>query len=197
MKEKADLRRSMKNKLSALDPETFKVQGIEAGKLISAESVWKTAKTVLLFMSMEKEIDTHFLLEKALSSGKILFVPRILDDTMAFFRVNSLSGPWEKGAFGILEPEMKNPFHPDQIGFPLLIIVPGLAFDKQGHRLGRGKGYYDSFLSKLKHASGNKNQNITIAGLCLKEQIADHVPAEEYDQKVDAICVENDYIEIE
>ncbi len=197
MNEKAGLRSSMKNSLSALDSGTFKVQGIEAGKFITAGPVWGKAKTVLLFMSMEKEIDTHFLLEKTLSSGKNLFVPRILDDTMAFFRIDNLSGPWKQGAFGILEPEMKNPFHPDQIDFPLLVIVPGLAFDKQGHRLGRGKGYYDSFLSKLKHSSGNNNQNITIVGLCLNEQFVDHVPAEEHDQKVDAICTGNDYIGIE
>jgi 5-formyltetrahydrofolate cyclo-ligase len=198
MTEKALLRRSMKNKLAALDEETFKMQGIEAGKLIITQSVWEKAQTVLVFMSMKSEIDTHFLLEEALSSGKNLFLPRIIDDTMLFFKINTLDASWNKGVFGILEPEMhdQNQFHLDNIDFPLLIIVPGLAFDRSGHRLGRGKGYYDRFLSSIKKSLGNNAQNIMIMGICVKEQIVDLVPTEDFDQKVDAICTGNEYIYI-
>jgi 5-formyltetrahydrofolate cyclo-ligase len=199
MIEKAELRRSMKKTLAALDDETFSVQGVEAGKLIAADSVWQNAGTILSFMSMQKEIETRFLLDEALSSGKNLFLPRIIDDTMSFFKIDSLDGPWDEGVFGILEPKMNhvNHFHINTINFPLLIIVPGLAFDRSGHRLGRGKGYYDRFLSELKNSSaGNNSQNITIVGLCVKEQLVDHIPTEDYDQKVDAICTGNSYIRI-
>jgi 5-formyltetrahydrofolate cyclo-ligase len=199
MTEKARFRHSMKHTLSVLDENIFKTQGIEAGKLIVDGSVWKKARSVLLFMSMKSEIDTHFLLEEALSSGKNLFVPRILQDDMAFFKINSLVGPWDKGVFGIFEPKMNqhNQFNPADIDFPLLIIVPGLAFDKKGHRLGRGKGYYDKFLSKIRLFSRKNSQNVTIMGFCLHEQLVDHVPTEDFDQKVDVICAGNDYIEIE
>jgi 5-formyltetrahydrofolate cyclo-ligase len=149
-------------------------------------------------MSMQKEIDTHFLLEEAFSCRKNLFVPRICGDDIAFFEIDSLNGPWDEGVFGILEPKMRdhNQFHIDKIIFPLLIIVPGLAFDKNGNRLGHGKAYYDKFLSSIKKDTGNNSQNITIVGICLKEQLVDHVPTDDYDQQVDAICAGNDYIEI-
>jgi 5-formyltetrahydrofolate cyclo-ligase len=199
MNEKIEFRRSMKKTLAALDTETFKAQGIEAGTLIIADSIWQQAQTILIFMSMKQEIDTHFLLDEALSSVKNLFLPRIIDDTMSFFKIDSLDGPWDEGVFGILEPKMNhvNQFHINTINFPLLIIVPGLAFDKKGHRLGRGKGYYDRFLSSInKLSAGNNSRNITIVGLCVKEQLIDHVPTEDYDQKVDAICTGNSYIRI-
>jgi 5-formyltetrahydrofolate cyclo-ligase len=198
MDEKANLRRMMKNTLASLHTETFKSQGLEAGKVVVDNLVWKKARTILIFMSMNKEIDSHFLLDEALSSGKNLFVPRIADNAMSFFKIDSLDGPWDEGVFGILEPKMNydNQFHIDNIDFPLLIIVPGLAFDKKGHRLGRGKGYYDKFLSSIKKDSGNNSQNMTITGLCVKEQLVDHVPTEDYDQKVDAICAGNSYIRI-
>jgi 5-formyltetrahydrofolate cyclo-ligase len=198
MNEKADFRRSMKQKLLALDAETFKTQGFEAGKRMILSSVWRESRTVLLFMSMKQEIDTHFLLEEALFSGKNLFVPRIMNDDMSFFRIDSLETRWNKGVFGILEPEMNhhNEFIFDKIDFPLLVVVPGLAFDQNGCRIGRGKGYYDRFLSKLKEFSRNNQQNSVTIGFCLQEQLVNYVPTEDFDQKVDVICTGNDYIDI-
>ncbi len=198
MHEKADLRRMMKTKLSMADSETCKRQGIEAGKLIINRCIWKDAQSILLFMSMRNEIDTRFLLEKALADGKNLFVPRIDEDEMTFCKIDSLDGSWNEGAFGILEPGADHHalFYPDKTDFPLLVITPGAAFDKKGHRLGRGKGYYDRFLSKLKESLENNHQNVTVMGLCLTEQLVDHVPVENFDQKVDVICAGNDYIEI-
>ncbi len=234
MNEKADLRRLMKRKLAALGAEMFENQGIDAAKRIGAELFWKKARTVLLFVSMPSEISTCFLMNEALSSGKTLFVPRIIEDDLAFFRINTLDGPWDEGPFGIFEPKIDNVqqfqiekvdcmrrvhtfctlsraslgafkkgMYPESntlpettypaacggdVDFPLLVIVPGLAFDKNGHRLGRGKGYYDRFLSKIRTFSENNAQNIMIMGLCLEEQLVDHVPTEEFDEKVDALC---------
>ncbi len=198
MNEKAGLRRLMKRKLAALGAEMFENQGLEAAKRIGAELFWKKARTVLLFVSMPSEISTYFLLDEALSSGKTLFIPRIIEDDMAFFRINTLSGPWDEGPFGILEPKTDHAqqFQIEKVDFPLLVIVPGLAFNKNGHRLGRGKGYYDRFLSKIRAFSENNARNTAIMGLCLEEQLVDYIPIEEFDKKVDAVCAGNDFIEI-
>lgn len=188
----------MKNKLASLDSGTFKTQGVEAGKQISAGSAWKKARTILMFMSMQNEIDTHFLLWETLSGGKNLFLPRIIQNDIAFYKIDTLDGPWDTGPFGILEPPMDDQrrFSPDNAEFPLLVIVPGLAFDKKGNRLGRGRGFYDRFLSELKASSSYNAQNTVFLGFCLTEQLLDRVPAEDYDQRVDEICTGNDYIEI-
>jgi 5-formyltetrahydrofolate cyclo-ligase len=197
MNEKAVLRCSMKEKLASLDLETFKMQGIDAGKLITANPIWNKAQTILAFMPMRREIDVHFLLDAALSAKKNLFVPRIINDNMEFFKIDNLKGPWDEGSFGILEPKINDAkqFSQNNIEFPVLIIVPGLAFDKKGHRLGRGKGFYDRFLSNLKQSREKNAENITFLGICLCEQLVDHVPTEEFDQKIDAICTGNEYID--
>lgn len=198
MNEKIDLRRVIKTKLASFNTEMFKNEGIEAGKRIIAGSIWKKAQTILLFMSMSNEIDTHFLLDAALSCGKNLFVPRIDCDDMTFYQIDTLDAPWEAGVFGILEPTIDNKkqFLLAETEFPLLVIVPGMAFAPNGHRLGRGKGYYDRFLSEIRTASGNITEKVTVVGICLTEQLLDHVPAEDFDQKVDAIYTGNGYIEV-
>jgi 5-formyltetrahydrofolate cyclo-ligase len=116
---------------------------------------------------------------------------------MEFFKIDGLEGPWHTGSFGILEPEIhnNNQFHLDTVDFPLLIIVPCVAFDKNGNRLGHGKGYYDRFLLKIKKSSQYITENISIMGLCLQEQIFDHVPTDDGDQRVDVIYAGNHYIE--
>jgi 5-formyltetrahydrofolate cyclo-ligase len=89
--------------------------------------------------------------------------------------------PWEMNSFGIMEPVPKDPLAPAD--FPALIITPGLAFDRQGNRLGRGKGFYDRFLKEL------KGLEYKAAGLCIDIQVVPAVPVEQWDRKVDFLYI--------
>jgi 5-formyltetrahydrofolate cyclo-ligase len=153
---------------------------------ISGLPCWKHHQTILLFLSMKDEIDTFPLLECAFHDRKTVFAPKIIDDTLRFFHITSPGGPWETGAFGIREPavvstESALPLLPAH--FPCLIITPGLAFDRKGNRLGRGKGYYDRFFAEL----DAQNLPYFSIGLCMPSQIVDHLPAKPWDKKMDAV----------
>lgn len=105
---------------------------------------------------------------------------------MVFIKINSLEN-LVTSSYGILEPVGdKSNFNVDNLG---LIVMPGLAFDKQGNRLGYGGGYYDKFLSS------NKIDNKKIA-LAYDFQVLDKVPSEKHDIKIDSIITEDNEIDI-
>jgi 5-formyltetrahydrofolate cyclo-ligase len=134
------------------------------------------------------EIDTSPILALALAQGKRVFAPRISGKDMIFHPVHSAGGPWEEGPFGIPEPGSRaGSGEGPGLGtedFPALVIVPGLAFDAEGRRLGRGGAYYDRFLAKLETA-GRPFQTL---GLCTSCQLVPEVPVEDWDKTVDCLC---------
>lgn len=111
-----------------------------------------------------------------------LLFPKVIGEEMVFkfCTVNELE---EVKAFG---RTFKEPKSESKNGEPDLILVPGLAFDRKGHRLGRGKGYYDKYLSR--------DAYITI-GLCLNEQLLDEVPVDSFDVDMDYIITDREFIE--
>ncbi|GHV52405.1 5-formyltetrahydrofolate cyclo-ligase [Spirochaetia bacterium] len=178
----------MKARLVSFPPEQFHIEGIKAAVLIQALPVWSQYTNILLFLSMKYEIDTQPLLEAAFAASKKLFAPRVEEDNLAFCRIHSPDGPWHYGPYGIREPTGLS-----STDFPALVIVPGLAFDRSGMRLGRGGGYYDRFLAAL-NAAG---QEYAALGLCMAAQIVPEVPAEEFDKKMSGICTAMEFIRIE
>ncbi|GHT63411.1 hypothetical protein FACS1894110_01160 [Spirochaetia bacterium] len=191
---KQALRREMKARLASLPPEQFHVEGLKAAALVQTLPVWSQYTNILLFLSMKNEIDTQPLLEAAFAAGKKLFVPRVEGDNLAFCRIHSPDGPWLTGRYGIREPMGRA--NNDGAGlsstdFPALVIVPALAFDRSGKRLGRGGAYYDRFLAAL-NAAG---QEYAALGLCMAAQILPDVPAEEFDKKIKKICTAVEFID--
>ncbi|GHV92404.1 5-formyltetrahydrofolate cyclo-ligase [Spirochaetia bacterium] len=206
MNPKQLLRREIKARLASLPPEQFHAEGLKAAALIQTLSVWPRYTNILLFLSMKYEIDTHPLLEAAFAAGKRVFVPRVEGENLLFCRIRSPEGPWLTGPYGIHEPAPLSPSvdGPGNAGkrrdcgasagdklcglspadFPVLVIVPGLAFDRRGGRLGRGKGYYDRFLAALDAAA----RPCATIGLCMEAQIVPEVPAEGWDKKMDGVC---------
>jgi 5-formyltetrahydrofolate cyclo-ligase len=139
-------------------------------------------KTVLCFLSMQQEIDTDPLLNAALYSAKAVFVPQLVDERLCFIQINDTNGPWRSGIYGIREPAADGaPLCPKD--FPALILMPGLAFDRAGNRLGRGKGYYDKFCTELDAL----HLEYRPVGLCLSTQIVSYVPTEPHDKSVDGV----------
>jgi 5-formyltetrahydrofolate cyclo-ligase len=111
--------------------------------------VFQTAKTILFYASIKGEVNTFAMIEKALELGKRVALPVVLKDEAKIVPVAiSTLRELKKGAYGILEPDIHS-----AIEIPLheldLAVVPGVVFDKQNNRLGRGAGYYDRFISEL------------------------------------------------
>ena len=168
----------MKIRLSRITEDGFLTAGKAVARFARELRSWKNCSSVLLFLSMKDEINTLPLLENALEDGKAVFAPRIENDCLKFYRVFSRHQIIEKGKFGIGEPPPDNPLK--NTGFPLLVFAPGLAFDKYGNRLGRGKGYYDRFFNEIDEVK----LPYTAAGLCMEFQIIDSVPVSKSDKKM-------------
>lgn len=143
-----------------------------------ALSVFQKAQNVLLYASCKGEVDTFFLINRALSLGKCVALPKVLKDKKQIMAVRILStDELKSGAYGIREPEIRidNVLNAAELD---LVVVPGLAFDPAGRRLGRGQGYYDRFLSELPHAT-------PCVGLAYDFQMVKEVPVcEEHDRPV-------------
>lgn len=178
----------MRTLLDSLPAERF----AEAGRIVAAslmrEERYRAARIMLAFLPMPREIDTVPLVEAAFSDGKLVGVPRIEGDEIAFVVLDPLWRAWPRDRFGIPEP----PVDALSLGIeelasgPTLVVAPGLAFDRSGARLGRGKGYYDRFLASL--AARNPAPGaLAVIGACLEEQLVDAVPVDGRDRGVDAV----------
>lgn len=132
------------------------------------------AQTVLLYHSLPDEVNTHEFIRKW-GQVKTLLLPAVVGDDLEL-KVYSPSHELHPGAFGISEPGGTNFTDYASIGF---VAVPGMAFDKAGNRLGRGKGYYDRLLPKLPNAYK--------AGICFPYQLVEEVPTEVTDIKMDSV----------
>lgn len=147
-------------------------------------AVWRNARTVCAYLSLGNEVCTHALVGGALADKTIL-APKSHDaGRMSWHHLRD----WETlapGMFGILEPPDSEP--PVEPPCPDLVLVPGLAFDRLGHRLGHGGGYYDRFLAGV---SGVK------VALAYSWQIRGDIPYERHDICMDAIVTEREVISV-
>ena len=119
------------------------------------------------------------MVEKAWKDGKKVAVPKVYDDEMKFIYITDLSQVSE-GYMGIPEPVADGPVADDPTA---LILMPGLAFDPKGHRIGYGGGYYDKFLAE--------EPNHPTVALCYGFQMLDHLETEEFDIPVDLVITED------
>jgi len=157
---------------------------------------WKKAASLLAFMSFGEEINTRALIAAAIEERKTVYIPKVKDRQMYFLKIDSPEGPFEKGVFGIREPvEGSQKWDPAGSPGPVIIAVPGVAFDKTGKRLGRGGGYYDRFIEKIRSEARNAGEKPPFfAGFAYNMQIVENIPAEDHDQKIDALITEKDIL---
>jgi 5-formyltetrahydrofolate cyclo-ligase len=166
--------------LSSEEMESF--SSIIISKL-SKHELFKKSKVIFSYMPFDNEVNILPLNKYIIEQGKSLLIPRILDDRlMEPVLIKHLNnGQLIKNHYGILEPSKELlAFNINKID---LVLVPGLAFDFSGNRLGRGRGYYDNFLEKC----GN---NTFLLGIAYDFQIFDAIPAEAHDKKVNGIITE-------
>ncbi len=158
---------------------------IKITERIKSLSEYKNAKTIFAFISKDIEVNTKEVLLDALSSGKKVAVP--LCDTenteMKFYYINSYDD-LKKGYYGIMEPD-KEKCKPAGYNDAELMIVPGLAFNRKGFRLGFGKGYYDRYIPDYK--------GITV-GVCYDECIENEIMLSPFDKAVDMVVTDKNII---
>ena len=141
------------------------------------------AQTILLYHALPDEVDTRPLLSALYLQGKTLLLPKVISDTeMTIHRYDGENALSKGLSFGIMEPD-NSPFT-DYSAIDLMII-PGMAFDNIGNRLGRGRGYYDRFLSQMPC-------NVYKIGVCFPFQIVPVVPSDSHDIVMDEVVCLND-----
>ena len=186
MLSKAELRRQLSADRRAVANKVEKDEIILSKQLRFLEE-WRSAKTVLCYVSLPEEIDTDDIIEYAWKCGKTVAVPYCKDKNgyMDFYILERFSD-LHFGMFNVREPDI-NKCRKLADFSDSVCIVPGIAFDKQGNRLGYGKGYYDRFLKKYPFIS---------IGLCYNSLIKHQLPTDEYDESVDIIVTETQIINV-
>lgn len=146
---------------------------------VCSDGIWRSAGTVLLYYPLSDEVDVRPLLHQARLLGHKVLLPVVVGNDLEL-RVYEGEASLRPGAYGIMEP-MGELFPPSLYHEIDLAIIPGMAFDGQGHRLGRGKGYYDRLLPRLPQAFR--------MGICFPFQFLDTIPSEPHDVTMhDVLC---------
>jgi len=180
---KSELREIIKQKGDAFfsNPHNRHDSSFDICKKICASPEFKNAGTVFAFMPMDDEINIGGVILECFLNNKKVAVPKITDENgeMEFFWI-SPEEAMNKGAFDIYEPAGGTPVNMNFISSKSLLLVPGRAFTADGKRLGRGKGFYDRFMSKY----GKKFAKL---GICFEYQMVDDIPVSENDIPVDQV----------
>lgn len=191
---KPELRKFMRARLATLSPEEIQQKSVRITTSLLASDWWRQAEIVFAFCSIPGEVDTRDLIQAALAQGKKVGIPRMAGERLVFHRLDRLDQNFVIHPYGIREPEASWPvLNPcNMAGHRLLIITPGLAYDREKHRLGQGKGFYDRFFSQLTNCP---SLSVWRPGVCFAEQLLDKVPVRPYDLPVDAVITEHEMIE--
>ena len=173
--DKKELRRQIREKKRAMTEEEITLRSTRLGELLRQSQVYQQAKTIYFYLPYNQEVRTVPMLEQALRDGKQVAVPKVYGEEMKFLYLTSLDRIG-KGYAGIPEPLDDGPVAQDETA---LVLMPGLAFDPQGHRIGYGGGFYDKFLSR-------EPNHPTIA-LCYEFQMLPRLETEAFDIPVDQV----------
>ena len=173
--DKVTLRKQIREQKRAMTAEQIDASSRQLAQLFFASDYYRQAKTIYGYLPYNQEVRTVPILQQALKDGKKVAVPKVYGDEMKFIYLDDLS-KIEKGYAGIPEPIADKPVADDPTA---LVLMPGLAFDRQGHRIGYGGGFYDKFLAE-------EPGHPTLA-LCYGFQMVEFLPTEEFDVPVDCV----------
>jgi len=177
---KSQLRQRFLVQRKRLDEQQYIAQSFSVQRLLLASDLFAGAVSLALYSPVQKEVATDYIFERSRAAGKKVCYPRVVGDGMHFYPVDTLD-MMNCGAFGVCEPAITNPVVLDDLD---LVIVPGVAFDMRGYRLGYGKGYYDRKLAGCQ-------KRPLLVGLCFEFQICQDLPIEEHDQSLDLLVTES------
>ena len=179
--DKKEIRALMRSKKAALDQQFAEEYSARVTQRFVAQPFYREAKVLYAYLTFNQELRTDGLIRMAWADGKRVAVPRVLGKgVMEFYYIDSFDG-FIRSSFGVPEP----PEDPERLADDddILLLMPGLAFDRAHNRVGYGGGYYDRYLER-KQAAGAR---IFKPALAYDFQIVDRIPADPYDIRVDAI----------
>jgi 5-formyltetrahydrofolate cyclo-ligase len=180
------LRQQIRARLEAMTLEQRAVESQQACALLEQQGIWNSAQTILFYAPLSEEPDVWPLLEASLAAGRTVALPRFDSKSgqYAACRIQDLAKEIQPGQFGIREPTDSCPVTPwNRLDF---VLVPGVAFDLRGRRLGRGKGFYDQLLALVRG---------TTCGIAFEEQIVEGIPVEPHDVLLNCILTPTRWIE--
>ena len=175
---KAALREQIRAELKKFTAPERAAASLQAGTLLEQQDVWRNAQSILFYAPLAGEPDLWHLLDDSLAAGKTVALPRFVTEQNAYCAavIRDVTADMQPGQFGVREPR------PGCSDIPLnrldLMLVPGVAFDMDGRRLGRGKGFYDRLLAAF---AG------TACGVAFDQQIVARVPSEPHDAHLNCI----------
>lgn len=179
---KKPLRAQLRHLMRQVEPDDLRRRSADATARLVDTEAFATARTVMMFLSLPYEIDTRQLAVRAWQRGKTVTVPLVsfAQRHMIPVEIRSLTDPMTTDERGLRNPTNARPVPVDEVD---LVVVPGLGFDTRGHRLGRGGGFYDRFLSQP--AFGGRS-----CGFGFDEQVIDTVPAMSHDVPLDMLVTD-------
>ena len=172
---KKELRSCIRQQKRAMTTTQIEEKSRILGQLFVQSKLYQQAKTIYGYLPYNQEVRTVPMLQKALEDGKRVAVPKVYGDEMRFIYLTDLTAV-ETGYAGIPEPIADDPVADDPTA---LVLMPGLAFDPAGHRIGYGGGFYDKFLQQ-------EPEHPTLA-LCYDFQMLTSLETEEHDIPVDSV----------
>lgn len=143
---------------------------------------YQRAKVICFFVSFNSEVDTHDMIKDAIKEGKRVCVPIATNHILILSEIKDFKELDKENKYGIMEPSKIKKINRDMVD---MIMVPGTVFDKQCHRIGYGRGYYDGLLKGYKGVS---------IGICFDLQVVDKVPLDEWDEQLDKVITEEKII---
>ncbi len=184
--DKAQLRRTLLNRLYALPSEQRSEKSRKACQNLVSIEPFQNASTVMMFVSLPHEVDTSEAILHAWQLGKVVAVPKISWEQrhMIPVQINSLETGFSTNAFGLRNPIAGVPVPFEDID---LVVTPALGFDRKGNRLGRGGSFYDRFFA-------NDQLRALKCGFGFAEQVMDSIPVAEHDLPVDMLVTDEGII---
>ena len=168
------MRRLLRSRIAEIPHEQRSVASREIFAKVASLPTFQEAQVVALFAALPDEPQSREFIAEWYGRKRIV-LPRVEGEIMQFYDYSPEQT--HSGSFGSDEPQGSLPCPPEDIDF---MIIPGVGFTTDGSRMGRGKGFYDKYLSQPAFRAAT-------VGICFKEQIADSLPADSHDKRVDAV----------
>jgi 5-formyltetrahydrofolate cyclo-ligase len=187
--QKREIRKKVREKVRKIGEKNVLNFSHAAAELLLQQEQWIAARNLLGYLALKDEIELSAVLKAAFSTGKTVAIPRFIPETglygAAVLPEKEGFATLSFGRFGVLEPAASAPMLPlNQLDF---VLVPGVAFDPSGKRLGRGKGFYDRLLA-------DTNNSCIKCGVALDEQLVAAIPAESHDVSMNFILTPSRWI---
>jgi 5-formyltetrahydrofolate cyclo-ligase len=197
---KKEVRRVVRDRLNALSGPELQQKSERIARTLFGTPWWAEAQWVFAYIAMPSEVETRPIIVRAYRDRKHVAIPRIEGDELVFYRYDGSTHELLPNQFGILEPDpgwaVVDPCRlvlewPEPAGSrPLLILAPGMSFDRSRNRLGRGKGFYDRLLAAVRCAP----VGFSVVGLAYSEQLIGDIPVHDHDEQLDGVVTDLEVI---